>query len=531
MRMLTLTFQRAGRTLFRFPLRRGRVIIGRSEQCDVALPDPTVSRTHAIVQPEGQHWRLVDRSANGLLVNGKPVREATLNIGDRVTVGPFQMTLQTANDPAAHARTAPLSVAEPDGLLDGRDGLSLRRVQLESLQGLTQGKRFICDRRSVTVGGTGATWVLQPELPADALTLRVVRGRCMVLPSALPIFLNGQRIWEITPLLHTDELRFGSECIRVENILAERRPTADRFGDMVGSTKVMQEVFGRLQRIARSDHTVLLTGPSGTGKELAAQAIHQHSHRAMAPFISVNCASLPAHLLESELFGHRKGAFTGADADRLGAFTAAAGGILFLDEVGELSLEGQASLLRTLESGEVRAVGSETATYPDVRVVAATNRNLYKEVQRGNFREDLLYRLNPLEIRLPPLRERRSDIPVLARTLLKRLGSSATLSDAVLDQLRQYSWPGNIRELRNALIRASVLGDDRIAPEHLPRSTSAGRPADAKTEVEETQQDEIERIRRALRAADGNRSHAAKALGIPRSSLLYRMRKLGLENE
>ncbi len=237
--------------------------------------------------------------------------------------------------------------------------------------------------------------------------------------------------------------------------------------DMIGDCQPMQELFRRINRVARTDATVLIQGESGTGKELAAKAIHQQSQRAHSPMICVNCAAIPESLIESELFGHEKGAFTGATSGRNGLIEAAHGGTLFLDEIGELPLEAQARLLRFLQEGEIRRVGSVQSKQVDVRLIAATHRNLKQLAKISEFREDLYYRLYVMELRIPPLRERGKDIIEIARTLLsracQRLGNDQlAFSQSALDVMLQYPWPGNVRELENAIERAVILADDQL---------------------------------------------------------------------
>ena len=236
------------------------------------------------------------------------------------------------------------------------------------------------------------------------------------------------------------------------------------FSTMVGHTRSMRLVFEQVRQVAKWNTTVLVRGESGTGKELIANAIHYNSPRANGPFIKLNCAALPDSLLESELFGHEKGAFTGAVSQRKGRFEQAHGGTIFLDEIGEISPAFQAKLLRVLQEGEFERVGGAKTQMVDVRVVAATNRNLESEVQAGRFREDLYYRLNVMPLQMPPLRERTEDIPELARFLVgkiaKNQGRELEIEDGALGLLMRYDWPGNVRELENCLERAAVMSEE-----------------------------------------------------------------------
>jgi transcriptional regulator with PAS, ATPase and Fis domain len=302
-------------------------------------------------------------------------------------------------------------------------------------------------------------------------------------------------------------------------------------------------VLTQAAKVAPTETTVLLTGESGTGKEVVARFLHRGSPRAPGPFVALNCAALPETLLESELFGHEKGAFTGALAARPGRIEQAAGGVLFLDEVGEMSPAVQAKLLRVLQERELQRLGGTRTLRADVRVVAATNRDLEAALARGQFREDLYYRLRVFEIRLPPLRERRGDILAMAEAFLAELGEAvgrpaAGISREARDALLSYPWPGNVRELRNALERATILCDGGlITLEHLPMGLGRGeaRPAPGSREAAfpsggvDLEQVERELVAGALAAAGNNRSRAARLLGISRSQLYTRLEKHGLD--
>ena len=323
-----------------------------------------------------------------------------------------------------------------------------------------------------------------------------------------------------------------------------RRIGADlSFGDMVGKSPSMQDVFSMALKVARFDSTVLITGESGTGKELVAQGIHRESERQSGPMVAVNCASIPESLMESELFGHVKGAFTGADKDKQGLFAMAQGGTLFLDEVGDIPIALQPKLLRVLQDNEIRPVGGSQSRTVDVRVIAATSKSLATEIVAGNFREDLFYRLNVVPIGLPPLRERAEDIPLLCRFFINRLNQSLKseikgIAAAAMAMLMHHDWPGNVRELENAIERAIVLADGPSLEKH---DFSFANIGDMDSQSCEDESDEgfsmkvakarlEERlIRKALAATGGNRTHAANMLEISHPSLLSKMKLYGIE--
>jgi two-component system response regulator HydG len=321
---------------------------------------------------------------------------------------------------------------------------------------------------------------------------------------------------------------------RENRVLREQLGSRPGFGLMVGVSPRMQEVYRRIEKAARSLSPVLILGETGTGKELVARSIHFHGPRKNAPFVPVDCTGLVSTLVESELFGYVKGAFTGALQSKRGLIEAASGGTLFLDEVGELPMEMQAKLLRVLQEREVRPVGATTTASVDLRVVAATNRDLQREVERGSFRQDLFYRLNVVPIRLPPLRERKSDIPLMANHFLERLAgdgrSAAVFSEDAIQRLVSYDWPGNVRELENAVARALALNSGPLLHiGDLPTNLQA--PAAARLPLDEDQITlaELERraIFRALRKTRGDKVAAARLLGIGKTTLYRKLKEYG----
>ncbi len=332
-----------------------------------------------------------------------------------------------------------------------------------------------------------------------------------------------------------DHYRLKEENRRLRKDLSGRYD----FSSIIGGSPAMSRVFELMEKALDNDVTVLITGESGTGKELVARAIHYNGPRAGRPFVVVNCAAVPASLIESELFGHVKGAFTGAHRDRTGKFEAADGGTIFLDEIGDLETGLQAKLLRVLQEGELERVGEGTPRPVDVRVIAATNRDIEAMVREGTFREDLYYRISVFPIDVPPLRERTGDIPLLVGHFTDRFGASAgrpvSVHPDALRSLSGYEWPGNVRELQNVIERAVLLaGDGEILPGHLLESIARSEPAAGSrfTLPEDgVRLEELERdlIRQALERAGGNKSKAARLLGISRPTLLYRLEKHGLE--
>ncbi len=308
-----------------------------------------------------------------------------------------------------------------------------------------------------------------------------------------------------------------------------------QFENIIGRSQVMQDIFATIMRVAGTRATVLLAGESGVGKDMIARAIHQHSPRKDRPFIKINCTALPENLMESELFGYEKGAFTGANVSKAGKFEAADTGTVFLDEIGDVPPAIQVKLLRVLQDREFERLGSNKVMHTDVRVVAATNVDLRAALENGTFREDLYYRLNVVPLDIPPLRERKEDIPYLVEHFAKKFNGE--ISEGALERLISYHWPGNVRELENVIERSVLLAKGpRVEADDIRIDTTGGRarPATSSTDQflpEGMTLDAYEQsiIREALKRADGNKSQAARLLGLTRNALRYRLAQMGIE--
>jgi DNA-binding NtrC family response regulator len=352
---------------------------------------------------------------------------------------------------------------------------------------------------------------------------------------ALDYFEKGE---DPDELYHRIDKALAERALRRENENL-REQLRERYGlpGLIALSPAMHDVLDLVERVAPTGATLLVRGESGTGKEVIAKAVHHASPRASRPFVAVNCGAVPEPLLESELFGFTRGAFTGAVASKAGLFEEAGGGTLFLDEIAEMPAALQVKLLRALQSGEIRRLGATQASTIDVRVIAATNRDLAAMIADGSFREDLYYRLNVIEVVLPPLRERREDIPALAEHFMARaagrLGREVRLSAEAVERLLRYPWPGNVRELENAIERAAILArGDAITPEDLPPHVAAGLnlgPSPTlprQTTLAETERDHI---LTTLERFGRNHSAAAEALGIGRTTLWRKLKEYGLE--
>lgn len=417
------------------------------------------------------------------------------------------------------------------------------KVALEQLDAINP-DIVLSDVRMPAVGGVQVLSAVRAKYPDTPVILMTAQA---TLQSAMQA-VNEGAFYYIQKPFRNDELvailKRAAEHrrLRIENTsLKQEIKRRERRGDSrpVGSSKAWLDVVTLAETVAPTESTVLIQGESGTGKEVIARYIHQLSNRAESQFASINCGALPESLLESELFGHVKGSFTGAVKDKSGLFTAAAGGTFFLDEIGETTPATQVKLLRVLQHREVIPVGATDAQPIDVRLLAATNRDLEEEIKRGAFRSDLFYRLNVIALHLPPLRERRDDIPLLVDSFLHRAAeargeSPKRVSDGAIEVLRSFSWPGNVRELENALERAVILTPgDVIEVQALPERVTERRaePLVSERAPSTPTLDVIERayIMWVLQSEGGNKTRAADVLGIDPSTLYRKLSRFGVE--
>ena len=422
--------------------------------------------------------------------------------------------------------------------------LLLAEIQLHPFDGLTLLKR-------VRMNYPDAMVLLNGTITSTNAVIEATRL------GAYDVIRREAATFELRPtaeaaLQAAEQMKRADEAAKASQANAPANSNAPADTDLIiGRSPAMQDVFKLIGRVARADAPVLITGESGVGKEVVANAIHQYSRRAAGEYVAINCAAIPGALLESELFGHEKGAFTGAVSQRIGRFEQCDGGTLFLDEIGDMPLEVQSKLLRVLQSGEFARVGGNATLHSEVRILAATNKHLEQEVEDGGFREDLFYRLNVIRIHIPPLRQRREDVPLLTEHFLTRLSKQAparrlTLAPEAHELLQNHDWPGNVRELENTLQRASVLATGTVLlPQDLPlgqapRTGSNAKSAGALTMAQaanaflaaaaESPSDdgllalaEQELVQAALASCEGDETAAAKLLGITKAALKKRL--------
>jgi DNA-binding NtrC family response regulator len=542
------------------------VIVGRSRDVDVTVESETVSRTHARIVRRGGAILVEDLgSRNGTRVNGALVTGPTrVSPGDEIAVGPLYAIVGVTTRLQRRASVAASSVLE-ERLAAESDRAHRYHRPLALLMIRVEGSGPAADaavdrvaavlRRMDCIGeyGPDEYGVILPEADrpaAEATARRLVREA-----TAAALARGGAAI-HVGAAVHGQDAHSPDELVaRARTALRRARvgagdqgvaaPPAEPTpgtGEPVIASPEMHRLYAMVRRIADTSMVALIQGETGAGKELVAEALHRESSRAAKRFVKLNCASLPETLLESELFGYERGAFTGAERRKLGYFEAAQGGTLLLDEIGEVPLALQAKLLRVLETRKLTRLGGTTEIEVDARVVCATNRDLEGEVRRGRFREDLFFRVSAFTLIVPPLRDRRPEIAPLARRFahefaLELRQTPPRLAASTMALLEAYDWPGNVRELRNALERAVVLcHEGTIEPEHLPERVREGSGA-AELVARDAQADirgrlaEVERaaIVAALAETNGNQTQAARKLSISRRALIYKLEKYGLK--
>jgi two-component system, NtrC family, response regulator AtoC len=525
----------------------GQLLIGRADEADVMIDDPSVSRRHAILHL-GATLCIEDLgSANGTVIGGKRIGSNELREiapGDAIELGAVMLMVQK-----------PVEIERPrriwtHGYFEGR--VEEECMRAESAGGCFAVARIdvLGDRDTQEIGE-----LLARELePTDVLASYGPRAWEVLMLDVLPTQAS-ERISEIASMLRSEGLvlESGLACFGPEgrtpeelmaNACAQVKSPADPAERIVFDAS-MKQLYRLLERIAAGEISVLLLGETGVGKEVVAEAVHRMSPRKEGPFLRLNCAALSETLLESELFGHEKGAFTGAVEPKQGLLETAQHGTVFLDELGELPMPIQVKLLRVIEERRVLRVGGLQPRPIDVRFVSATNRDLEAEIERGTFRRDLFYRLNGFSLMIPPLRERTSEIRPLAEEFVRSISSSMKrssvpqISKEAWSMLHSYRWPGNIRELKNVIERAVLLADDIIGPAHLPIEkmttaiVNAPKPAPIAIDPQADLRSELglierQKILETLDRCGGNQSRAAKELGIARSTLLARLEAYGI---
>ncbi|MDB5036889.1 MAG: hypothetical protein JWQ35_417 [Bacteriovoracaceae bacterium] len=543
--MEQLQIYKQGEKILSLTMDKNLIRLGRSSPCEIELPDPSLSRQHCLLVKKEKTWFIEDSSKNGVyLESGESVNgRVRLENKKKYKLGrlySFEMHEQPGQNSA----------------IDKTIVLGASPTQLISLdtKKITVGKAEICGTRldsshfryeirsdGLTVGNHSGNDICieSPSVSQFHARIDFIDNHYTLsdLASTNGTFLNGVRIVKAL-IPDGGKIQIGpfdlQFLIRKEEIpLVPKK--SNRFLDMVSENKQMKTVFSTIEVVAGTDASVVIHGETGTGKELVARALHNLSRRDHFPFVALNCAALPKDLVESELFGHEKGSFTGASTTQIGAFEAAHQGTLFLDEVAELDLSIQAKLLRALESKEIKRVGA-TKTIPiSLRLVSATHKNLLDEVRKGKFREDLFYRLHVIQIELPALKDRLEDLAVLVNDLLLQLKFEFAVEPKVIDFLKSYAFPGNIRELKNILQRAAIefevrsIAEDKQLEKILLIEDFSFLKGSGACLLTEDQQFEKNQMLDALKKNDFVQTKVAKVLNIPISTLNDKIKRYGIQ--
>jgi DNA-binding NtrC family response regulator len=538
------------------------LVVGRAAPADIEIPDPGLSRQHArFTWDDHGIWVEDLQSTNGTKKNGAKITRAQVMPGDEIAIGPVMVSVHVIS-----------SVDEELRGFDGHD-----RFVAALADEITRARTFqrplalLMVRSAGVQAGHVSRWAGRLRMllrPVDRVGIYGPAAVLVALPEATPeaAYALAVQLGGGDPPLTCGAVSFPADGSSVDELIAAAQG-ATRTGKaaakdadpaaVVVKNPAMKEVMATVKRLAQSAITVLVNGETGTGKEIIARAIHDSGPRRKQPLRSINCAAIPGTLIESMLFGHEQGAYTGADKQARGIFEQAEGGTVLLDEIGELAASAQAALLRVLETRKVTRVGGEKEIAVDVRVIAATHRDLEGMVDAGRFRQDLLYRLNTMTLRIPPLRERVDEIRPLAERFLKEArkqsgGDVKDIDPQALAALEAYSWPGNVRELRNVIERAVVLAEgSAIMPEDLTdrvrgsRATAAAVPAPADPAElrdgdaglgpgdykEHVRRYESELILRALHKHNGNQTEAARTLGLPLRTLVHKIQTYGIKKK
>jgi len=567
-------------------LKKPLLSIGRKSGNDIVLNDPTVAAIHANLIRQGRNYALnVVGRGNEVYVNGRALRQTTLKPGGSVLVGRFELTLHDGvPKPAVQAQNASSSVDAMAQLVEFSATLMreesperLFRKLLEAVVELTKAEKgFVIvlkdGGRHLAASHNVGDETLDISRVSDTIIDQVIRDRRAVIVSdamADHRYGRAQSVVDLklssvmcVPLLYRNDLLgalyLGNDAItglfterdlallqvwasqaslavhaalllnelKVSNRNLRERLRSKSQGAIVGSSRPMKAVFRMIRKVSPTDLSVLILGETGTGKELVAREIHRLSDRAKKPFVSINCGAIPENLLESELFGHKRGAFTGAVSDKVGRFEAANGGTLFLDEIGEMPMPLQVKLLRVLQERVIERVGELAQRPVDIRVVSATNKDLELEIKEGRFREDLYYRLNEISMQLPPLRDRGEDIHELARFFLQRFADqydsrARGFTNECVRSMLHYYWPGNVRQLENRMKKAVIMSDRALI-----NSDDVGIISGTKREIKSldaaTETFKIRYIRDALELNNWNKAETARDLGVdPRTIFRY----------
>ena len=535
MRMLELTLKRDGKRLLKRSIDENPITIGRAADNLIKLLDEEISRHHCRIEWREGTLTLTDLSTNGTFVNGKLRKETEISAGDIISVGQWSVQIETVVD-AVPIKTV-VTNARPTQVLkfdEQKKRLTTENIELVVQSPDQPAMRRHMPAREFIIGHHAACDIAVADPYVSRRHCKMINedGRLALidLASTNGTYVGNTKIDRMS-IPPRGAFRIGRSTIhyrleRISEIIGPSKNT--RLGNMIGHSKAMREVFALIERVAPSDASVCITGESGTGKELAARELHNRSPRRRGPFVAVNCGALPSSIIESQLFGHERGSFTGAVERAAGLIEQASGGTLFLDEIGEMPLELQTRLLRILEEKTVRRVGGKQELPVDLRLICATNRDLKRLVSEGRFRQDLFHRIFVVPLALPPLREHNEDIPALADHFIREIspqGRQPALTDGATQKLMTHTWPGNIRELKNTLERTILLSEgDVIDAKEIKIVPLEGH-------INEGGLRERERniLIATIDECNGNLSQASRKLGIARTTLQKKIKRYSIK--
>ncbi len=533
--MAELIFSYRGEQIFRHRIVNHETTIGRNTNCDIHLSNNYISKLHCKIIKQLNNYTIRDESLNGTLLNSKNIeKEITLSENDLITIGDWQITFTSGSkNDICKTVIVPTKSTKILNFDCNTNNLEFERIKVRVYSGNGSKDKKFFDSTPILVGSSDICdlTIDDPYISKKHCVIYRHNGHYILkdLQSSNGTIIHERRIDEEVMPVRTTAL-LGKTTLKITIEETTERITEspeDRLESIIGKSQRIQYIYSIIKRTAPSDSTILITGESGTGKELAAQAIHRLSTRGDKPFVALNCGSIPETIIESELFGHERGAFTGAVGTHKGVFEQTNGGTLFLDEIGEMPHHLQTRLLRVLENKTIRRVGGDADIPINVRIVAATNQDLKSLTNSNKFRLDLYYRLMIIPVHMPPLRERVSDIELLTKHFIDELSpNNVDITITAIDKLKAHLWPGNVRELKNVIQRALLFCCDCfIKPEDIELySDHENELPPVKLEFQEK-----ESITKALKQFEGNQAKVSRYLGIARTTLRKKLNKFNID--
>lgn len=538
--MLSLLVLKDDKVFLRENVETLPIVIGREKNCTIRFLDPSISRQHCVVERTDEAIVIKDTSSNGTFLNGEKISSSLIRHGDVISVGPWTIRVEenTSQDANLIRNKTNISNRDRTKIISydpSEKKLFSKFVGIEVIYKDSPSIKQKFEQPEILIGSSKfCDLLIEDEFVSrqHAKIISTAEGSSLIdLGSTNGTFFGSSRISKIS-LSGKGSFKVGGTQINFDVGSEPKKISASHshsLGKLVGTSQAMRTIFSLIEKVAPTKAPVCIIGESGTGKELVARELHRLSEKPNGPFVAVNCAAIPAHIIESLLFGHERGAFTGAAERQSGLFEQANGGTIFLDEIGDMPLELQSRLLRVLETGTVRRLGGREEISVNPRLVCATNRNLKEMVSYSKFREDLFFRIFVVPIMLPALRERPDDIPVIAKKILSEMSpkdTTLTFDEDVLDIFCKHRWSGNVRELKNVIIRAIALRSSEILTKDCIDLVTSASTSEGTSQLESN---ERSFILGQIKECGGNLARAARKMGIARSSLQSKIKKLRIE--